>query len=50
VQPGDSLWKIAANLLGDGTAYHKIIAANPEKLKDENTIIHPGDKLTIPAK
>lgn len=48
VVKGDSLWKIAANHLGNGANYPKIIAANPDKLKDEHTVIHPGDVLVIP--
>lgn len=50
VEPGDSLWKIAQKLLGGGARYPEIIAANPGKLKDEHTVIHPGDKLVIPAR
>ncbi len=48
VVKGDSLWKIAQNQLGKGTLYPKIIEANPGQLKDENTVIHPGDVLIIP--
>jgi nucleoid-associated protein YgaU len=48
VVAGDSLWKIAAKFLGNGALYPKIIEANPDKLKDEHTVIHPGDELTIP--
>ena len=48
VQPGDSLWKIAANHCGGGANYPKIIAANPDKLKDEKSVIHPGDVLVLP--
>lgn len=44
VQSGDSLWKIAKNLLGDGTRWTEIAALN----KIENTIIRPGDVLKIP--
>lgn len=49
VKPGDSLWKIAQNLMGNGSLYPQIIAANPGKLKDENTVIHPGDVLKVPT-
>jgi nucleoid-associated protein YgaU len=49
VVAGDSLWKIAQNFYGNGSLFKKIIAANPDKLKDENSVIHPGDKLKIPA-
>ncbi len=49
VVAGDSLWKIAANHLGNGSKYPEIIKANPGKLKDENTVIHPGDVLNLPS-
>ena len=45
---GDSLWKIAQQHLGNGARYPEIITANPGKLKDEKTVIHPGDVLVIP--
>jgi nucleoid-associated protein YgaU len=48
VEKGDSLWKIAAEQLGNGTLYPKIIAANSDRLKDEKSVIHPGDVLVIP--
>ena len=48
VVAGDSLWKIAAKFYKNGAEYPKIIAANPGKLKDEKTVIHPGDVLVIP--
>jgi nucleoid-associated protein YgaU len=48
VKAGDSLWKIAAEHLGNGSLFPRIIAANPDKLKDEKSVIHPGDVLVIP--
>ena len=48
VVAGDSLWKIAQHHLGNGARYPEIIAANPDKLKDEHTVIHPGDVLALP--
>ncbi len=48
VVAGDSLWKIAEKHFGKGSLYPQIIAANPGKLKDEKTVIHPGDVLVIP--
>ena len=48
VVAGDSLWKIANTFYKNGAQYPKIIAANPGKLKDEKTVIHPGDVLVIP--
>jgi nucleoid-associated protein YgaU len=48
VEKGDSLWKIAQEFYGNGAQYPKIIAGNPERLKDEKSVIHPGDVLVIP--
>jgi nucleoid-associated protein YgaU len=49
VVAGDSLWKISSKFYGAGNLFKRIIEANQDKLKDENSIIHPGDKLRIPA-
>ena len=49
VVAGDSLWKISSHFYGAGNLFNRIIAANPDKLKDEHSVIHPGDKLRIPA-
>lgn len=48
VVAGDSLWKIAERHWGKGSLYPRIIEANPGKLKDDKSIIHPGDVLVIP--
>ncbi|MBL8292707.1 MAG: LysM peptidoglycan-binding domain-containing protein [Bryobacterales bacterium] len=48
VVAGDSLWKIATKFYGNGSQYPKIIAGNPGQLKDEKSVIHPGDVLVIP--
>jgi len=48
VVAGDSLWKIAAHFYGNGAQFPKIIAGNPDQLKDEKSVIHPGDVLVIP--
>ena len=48
VKAGDSLWKIAQEHYGKGVLYPKIIEANPGKLKDEKSVIHPGDVLVVP--
>lgn len=48
VKAGDSLWKIAQQHYGNGAQYPKIIAANPGKLKDDKSVIHPGDVLNVP--
>lgn len=48
VVAGDSLWKIATKFYGNGAEYPRIIAANPGQLKDEKSVIHPGDVLAVP--
>ena len=48
VQAGDSLWKISEHFFGNGSQFKKLIDANPGKLKDEHSVIHPGDQLNIP--
>jgi nucleoid-associated protein YgaU len=48
VKAGDSLWKIAQQFYGNGSQYPKIVTGNPGRLKDEKTVIHPGDVLVIP--
>jgi len=48
VKAGDSLWKIAQQSYGNGSLYPKIIAGNPGRLKDDKTVLHPGDVLVIP--
>jgi nucleoid-associated protein YgaU len=47
VEPGDSLWKIAARYLGDARAWPRLAAANPH-LANPN-LIHPGDVLQLPS-
>jgi nucleoid-associated protein YgaU len=49
VKAGDSLWAIAQKFYGNGGLFQRIISANPNKLKDEKSVIHPGDKLLIPV-
>ena len=49
VVAGDSLWKIAAKFLGGGQNFPRLIEANPDKLENEHSVIHPGDELRIPA-
>ena len=50
VVAGDSLWKIAEKIYGNGAEYKRILEANSDKLPNENTVIHPGDQLKVPAK
>jgi len=48
VQSGDSLWKISAEMYGDGSKYMKIFEANTHILKDPDKIF-PGQELVIPV-
>ena len=54
VRPGDSLWTIAAHLLGPGAddtevtaAWHRLHAANRSRVGDPD-LIHPGQRLLVP--
>ena len=47
VKSGDSLSKIAKQLYGDASAWHKIHQANLDQIKDPN-LIQPGQKFLIP--
>ncbi len=48
VKAGDTLSKIARELLHDGNAYMKIFEANRDQLSDPN-VIKPGQVLKIPS-
>src|SRR5215471_12734747 len=50
VVAGDSLWAISEKFLGGGANFHQLIAANPDKLKDEKSVIHPGDTGPSPLR
>lgn len=49
VKPGDTLSRIAKELLGHASAYPQIFDANRDQLSDPDTI-RPGQVLKIPAK
>ena len=48
VQKGDSLWKIAKHVYGDGNKWKAIAEANAELIPDPDKI-KPGQVLVIPA-
>ena len=48
VKSGDSLSKIAKELLGDADRWPEILAVNKDKISDPNAI-KPGQELKIPA-
>jgi nucleoid-associated protein YgaU len=47
VQPGDSLSKIAKELLGDAARWPEIFELNKDQIKDPN-LIQVGQELRIP--
>ncbi|WP_373777266.1 peptidoglycan-binding protein LysM [Glaesserella sp.] len=47
IQKGDSLWKIAEKVYGNGAKYKAIVEANKEVIKHEDKIF-PGQKIRIP--
>ena len=48
VKKGDSLWKIAEEMTGDGMNWKKIADANPEKKWTHDYVIQPGEVLNMP--
>jgi len=48
VRKGDSLWRIAAEQLGDGQRYKEIAKLNAGKLKNEDELV-AGMRLQLPA-
>ena len=48
VKSGDSLSKIAKQLLGDASRWPEIYEANKEVIGDNPNLIKPGQKLNIP--
>jgi tetratricopeptide (TPR) repeat protein len=48
VQPGQTLWSIAVQELGDGDRYQEILDLNPF-LNGNPDLIRPGQKLRMPA-
>jgi len=48
VQPGLTLWAIAAASLGGGVRYVQVYEANKDKIRDPD-LIYPGQIFTVPA-
>jgi nucleoid-associated protein YgaU len=48
VTRGDTLWRIAENMLGAGPRYIVIYEANAERIRDPN-LIFPGQVLSVPS-
>ncbi|SOC51211.1 LysM peptidoglycan-binding domain-containing protein [Ornithinimicrobium cerasi] len=49
VRPGDTLWSIAAQHLGSGHHYHRIVDLNPERLAAGADWVTPGMVLQLPV-
>jgi nucleoid-associated protein YgaU len=49
VKGGDSLSKIAKEVLGDAKRWPEIYELNKELIGDNPNIIHPGQELKLPA-
>lgn len=47
VKPGQTLWKIADEVLGDGNLYPQLLQLNPS-LKGHADAIHPGQMIKLP--
>lgn len=47
VQPGETLWQIAAVLTGDPHRWPELYRANRDQIKDPSTL-YPGQRLAIP--
>ncbi|MFE0758874.1 LysM peptidoglycan-binding domain-containing protein [Inquilinus sp. NPDC058860] len=48
VQPGNSLWRIARRVYGEGLRYTVIYQANQEQIRDPD-LIYPGQVFTTPV-
>ena len=48
VQPGNSLWRIARRMYGEGTQYTMIYQANQDQIKDPD-LIFPGQIFKLPS-
>ena len=49
VQPGNSLWRIARRIYGEGVRYSVIYAANRNQIGDPD-LIYPGQIFMVPSK
>lgn len=47
VKSGDSLWRIAQNLLGDGDLWPQIYEANKDIIGPDPNLIQPGQRLVL---
>jgi len=50
VKPGDSLWKIASEQLGNGQHHYLIYNLNKDLIGSNPSLIYPGQILILPSK
>ena len=48
VQPGNSLWRIARRVYGEGVRYSVIYQANREQIRNPD-LIYPGQIFVVPS-
>lgn len=48
VQPGETLWQIAALVTGDPTLWQALYRANRDQIRDP-AVLYPGQRLEVPA-
>ncbi len=48
VKKGDSLWRIAEAITGQGSRWHELAEANPGRWTDSDFVIQPGETLKLP--
>jgi len=49
VESGDDLWSLSESLLGDGSRWREVVAANPDTLADPTVRLTAGTRLVLPA-
>lgn len=49
VRPGDDLWSIAEQVLGEGRLWHQLADANPDLLANPTVDLTPGTRLVLPS-
>ena len=49
VASGDDLWSLSESLLGDGSRWRELVAANPETLAEPTARLTAGTRLVLPA-
>ncbi len=48
VRPGETLWSIAADVIGDASLWPALYRANRDQIA-EPSLLHPGQRLAIPT-